>query len=76
MGQAKSYAERLFDSPKIGPLEKADAKEAIVKPAKTEGAEIDDDAVDRIVTESQGYPYFLQEWGKHAWNVAPRSPIR
>jgi hypothetical protein len=75
MGKAKSYAERLFDFPKIGPLEKADAKEAIVKPAKTEGVEIDDDAVDLIVTETQGYPYFLQEWGKHAWNVAPQSPI-
>jgi hypothetical protein len=75
MGKAKSYAERLFDFPKIGPLEKADAKEAIVKPAKTEGVEIDDDAVDLIVTETQGYPYFLQEWGKHAWDVAPQSPI-
>jgi len=75
MGKAKSYAERLFDFPKIGPLEKAYAKEAIVKPAKTEGVEIDDDAVDLIVTETQGYPYFLQEWGKHAWDVAPQSPI-
>jgi len=75
MGKAKSYAERLFDFPKIGPLEKADAKEAIVKPAKTEGVDIDDDAVDLVVTETQGYPYFLQEWGKHTWNVAPQSPI-
>ncbi len=75
MGEAKSYAERLFDFPLIGPLEGNDAREAIVKPAENEGVEILADAVDLIIAETQGYPYFLQEWGKHAWNTAKESPI-
>lgn len=76
MGDAKSYAERLFDFPQIGALNPADAREAIVRPAENEGAGIEDAAVDLIVAKTQGYPYFLQEWGKHAWDVAPASPIR
>lgn len=75
MGDAKSYAERLFDFPEIGPLDKNDAKEAIVKPAEKEGVEVLDEAVDLIVAKTGGYPYFLQEWGKHAWDIAPQSPI-
>lgn len=75
MGEAKSYAERLFDFPEIGPLSPPDAKEAIVRPAQNEGAEILDPAVDLIIEKTQGYPYFLQEWGKHTWDVAPQSPI-
>jgi hypothetical protein len=76
MGEAKSYAERLFDFPEIGPLAPDDAREAIVRPVENEGAEILPDAVDQIVEETQGYPYFLQEWGKHAWDIAAESPIR
>jgi AAA ATPase-like protein len=76
MGEAKSYAERLFDFPEIGPLDPPDAREAIVRPAENEGAKIDDQAVDLIIAKTQGYPYFLQEWGKHAWDIAPTSPIR
>jgi hypothetical protein len=75
MGDAKSYAERLFDFPEIGPLNPGDAADAIVKPAKDEGVELDDDAVALIVDYTKGYPYFLQEWGKHAWDVAVASPI-
>jgi len=75
MGEAKSYAERLFDFSEIGPLDKHDAKEAIVKPAEKEGVEVSDEAVDLIVEKTKGYPYFLQEWGKHAWDIAPQSPI-
>jgi hypothetical protein len=75
MGEAKSYAERLFEFPEIGPLAKADAKLAIVKPAQDENVEVADEAVDLIVTETKGYPYFLQEWGKHAWDAASQSPI-
>jgi hypothetical protein len=74
-GEAKSYAERLFEFPTIGPLEPADARRAIEKPIRDEQAAIDDDAIERIVRETQGYPYFLQEWGKHAWDAAPVSPI-
>jgi hypothetical protein len=75
MGQAKSYAERLFEFPEIGALSKADAELAIVKPAKDEGVEVSGPAVERIVSETKGYPYFLQEWGKHSWDAASNSPI-
>ncbi|HVW11211.1 MAG TPA: ATP-binding protein [Bryobacteraceae bacterium] len=76
MGQAKSYAERLFDFPEIGPLSPEYAREAIELPAKDEGVSIDKDATDLIVEKTQCYPYFLQEWGKHTWDVALASPIR
>ncbi len=75
MGKAKSYAERLFDFPEVGPLPAHAAALAITKPAAHEGVRFQDDAVRRIVLETQGYPYFLQEWGKHAWDTASRSPI-
>ncbi|RZT35449.1 ATP-binding protein [Cupriavidus agavae] len=75
MGEAKSYAERLFDFPEIGPLATADATLALVKPAADEGVELEAEAVARILAETGGYPYFLQEWGKHAWDVALQSPI-
>lgn len=75
MGRAKSYAERLFDFPEIGPLPPAAARLAIAKPVHDQQVEITDGALDRIVKETRGYPYFVQEWGKHAWDVAPASPI-
>lgn len=75
LGRAKSYAERLFDFPTIGPLAAADAREAIVKPALAEGVNYDAGALERIIHETQGYPYFLQEWGKHCWDAADASPI-
>ena len=74
-GNAKSYAERLFDFPTIGPLGDAEAELAILKPAKDEGVEFTQEAVARILSETRGYPYFLQEWGKHSWNVAEKSPV-
>lgn len=75
MGRAKSYAERLFEFPEIGPLTKQAAEQAIVIPANQEGVEVEPLAVQRIFKHTQGYPYFVQEWGKHAWDVADRSPI-
>jgi len=75
MGRAKSYAERLFDFPQIGPLDAPAAKLAIRKPAAAEGVDITDDALALILQETHGYPYFLQEWGKHAWDSATVSPI-
>lgn len=74
-GHAKSYAERLFDFPAIGRLSDSEARQAIEKPAHDEGVAFTEDAVTAIVHETQGYPYFLQEWGKHAWDVAKQSPI-
>ncbi|MGU7844022.1 AAA family ATPase [Burkholderia sp. AW33-5] len=75
MGEAKSYAERLFDFVEIGPLPSGDAERAITVPAEEEGVAVEPDAVARIVQETSGYPYFLQEWGKSAWDVADASPI-
>jgi len=74
-GDAKSYAERLFDYPPVGPLSEQAAREAIRRPLRDEGADIEDGALTQIVAITGGYPYFLQEWGKHAWRVADQSPI-
>ena len=75
MGDAKSYAERLFEFVPLGPLDDAAARDAIRLPIQRESAAIEDDALELIITETQGYPYFLQEWGKHAWRGAAKSPI-
>jgi len=75
MGRAKSYAERLFDFPEIGPLNEDDAKQAIIKPTAAQNVAVEEDALERIVKETEGYPYFIQEWGKHSWDVAKTSPI-
>ena len=74
-GRAKSYAERLFDFPEVGPLARDAARSAIEKPAQAEGVAISGDALQRILTQTHCYPYFLQEWGKHAWDAADTSPI-
>ncbi len=75
MDRAKSYAERLFDFPEVGPLAVEAARTALVKPAREQGVEFEDEALQRVVDATRGYPYFLQEWGKHAWDAAERSPI-
>ena len=75
MGNAKSYAERLFDFPEVGPLPEQAATLAITKPAEQEGVQFDSQAVQLIVEQTNGYPYFLQEWGKHSWDTAQASPI-
>lgn len=75
MGRAKSYAERLFDFPEIGPLCASAARQALEKPAASQKVVFHESAVAQIIEETKGYPYFLQEWGKHAWDVADASPI-
>jgi len=75
MGRAKSYAERLFEFPVVGPLNATDAAAAIRVPIETEGEQIEPAAVEAIVARTEGYPYFLQEWGKFAWDVTENSPI-
>jgi hypothetical protein len=75
MGDAKSYAERLFEFPVIGPLPAAAARQAIERPLREHGVDIDEAALARIVEVTHGYPYFLQEWGKHSWEAADASPI-
>jgi hypothetical protein len=74
-GRAKSYAERLFDFPEVGALEEGAARLALTAPAEKEGVVFDGAALDEILAQTQGYPYFLQEWGKNAWSVATASPI-
>lgn len=75
MGRAKSYAERLFEFVPVGPLEADAARRALCVPAQHEGVEFADDGVNEIIKRTGGYPYFLQEWGKHAWGEAAASPI-
>ena len=74
-GRAKSYAERLFEYPKIGELDREAAIQAIVDPAHKAGVEFREDALEEILKKTQCYPYFIQEWGKHCWKVSQRSPI-
>jgi len=75
-GEAKSYAERLFDYPPVGPLTDQAARSAIREPIRDEGADITEGALDEIVSKTERYPYFLQEWGYQTWNAAPSSPIQ
>jgi len=74
-GNAKSYAERMFHFPEIGKLERAAALRAIEAPAKREKVSFQRAALDEILKRTAGYPYFLQEWGHHVWQVAKKSPI-
>jgi hypothetical protein len=69
-GEAKSYAERLFKFPEIGSLSAPDAREAITEPATREGALFEQAAIDQIFQYTEGYPYFIQEFGKAAWELA------
>lgn len=74
-GDAKSYAERLFDFPRLDRLEQPDAYAAIREPIEDEEAHIESEALAEIFAQSRGYPYFLQEWGYNAWNLAPGTTI-
>ncbi|MDO5626428.1 MAG: AAA family ATPase [Pseudomonadota bacterium] len=76
MGDAKSYAERLFDFPFIGPLPDDAARQAIEKPLADEGAAIEPEALDAIITLTRGYAFFVQAWSSQAWLAAAQSPIR
>lgn len=75
MGNAKSYAERLFDFPTIGPLPPQAASLAIEKPLRDENVRITPEALSQILQITQGYAYFLQQWGSHTWRAAKASPI-
>lgn len=74
-GRAKSYAERLFEYPEIGPLSELAARAALEVPVAKLGVRYDEDALFDILSQTQAYPYFLQEWGKHSWQCAVESPI-
>lgn len=74
-GRAKSYAERLFEYPNIGALTNVQAREAIEAPAARYDVRFTEGALTEIIKQTQNYPYFLQEWGKHSWEIANKSPI-
>ncbi len=74
-GEARSYSERLFRFPRIGELEVADACDALVLPAREAGIEFAPDAVGFMVDYTQGYPYFLQEYGRIVWDETSASPV-
>jgi type II secretory pathway predicted ATPase ExeA len=75
MGESKSYAERLFDFPRVETLDHENACLAIAEPARKGGVEFESEALDEIFDVTRGYPYFLQEWAYVAWNSAEQSPI-
>ena len=74
-GESKSYAERLFSFPAIGPLPERDAISALQDPVRAAGEDFEPAALLEIFRVTKGYPYFLQEWGYQAWNHAAASPI-
>ena len=75
-GESKSYAERLFNFPDVGALSEADAAKALRDPAKAVGVVFEPAALREVFRLTKGYPYFVQEWGYQAWNLAEASPIR
>lgn len=74
-GKAKSYAERLFEFAPVDRLDPVAAEAALTVPAARERVAFEPEAVAEILEQTKGYPYFLQEWGKHSWDVAEGSPI-
>lgn len=74
-GKVRSYAERLFSFADVGPLAERPAAQALEAPARPHGVLYDGAAVDEIIRRTRGYPYFLQEWGKHCWESADSSPV-
>lgn len=74
-GDVKSYAERLFDFIEIDSLNNEEAKLALIEPAKRFQINYTDDAVNKIIEITQGYPYFLQEYGKWVWECKKEESI-
>jgi hypothetical protein len=74
-GRAKSYAERLFEFPEVGPLRPDDARNALEEPVHREQVAFEPRALEEIIKVTKGYPYFLQEWGYQSWELARSSPI-
>ncbi len=74
-GDSKSYAERLFDFPTVGPLSDSEARQALQEPVQSENVSFSEEALKEIIRLTQGYPYFLQEWGYQSWNLSEQSPI-
>ncbi|TCO64768.1 AAA ATPase-like protein [Actinocrispum wychmicini] len=75
LSASKSYSERLFRYVRIDRLDKEDAQQAVLAPVAREDADITSDALEALFEASGGYPYFIQAYGKAAWDAAPSDPI-
>jgi hypothetical protein len=74
-GEARSYAERLFSFPVISSLSASDATAALVEPARQQHVEYEPEAIELALAWTGGYPFYIQQLGKHAWNLANTTPI-
>jgi len=74
-GEAKSYAERLFRFPTVDSLAPGEARKALIEPARDLGVGFEDSAVNEILVYTEGYPYFIQEYGSVIWSFAEETPI-
>ena len=70
LGEARTYAERLFGFMEIDSLDQEAARRALTEPAAAEGVTWDESATAEVLTRTKGYPYFLQEFGRQAWRMA------
>ncbi|MFI6505050.1 AAA family ATPase [Nonomuraea typhae] len=75
LSASKSYSERLFRYARIDKLDRDAADLALILPAREEEVEFTPEALDALYEAADGYPYFVQAYGKVAWDLAPRSPI-
>jgi AAA ATPase-like protein len=74
-GEAKSYAERLFKFPRIGELANDEAARALTEPAERQNVSFTEEAVEAVISYTEGYPYFIQEYGNVTWDATAESPI-
>jgi DNA polymerase III delta prime subunit len=75
LSASKSYSERLFRYARVDRLDRNAAEQALRSPARDEGADFTEEALDALYRTTAGYPYFVQAYGKAVWDVAPRTPI-
>jgi hypothetical protein len=75
LSASKSYSERLFRYVSIDRLDRPAADHALLAPARREGAEFEPDALDALYEAADGYPYFVQAYGKVTWDLAAASPV-
>jgi hypothetical protein len=75
LSASKSYSERLFRYVRIDRLNRVDADRALTAPAAEEDVRFTGEALTGLYAATEGYPYFVQAYGKATWDVAPRSPV-
>src|ERR671932_701742 len=75
LSASKSYSERLFRYLRIDRLDREAADRALLAPAEREEVTFDPAALDALFAAADGYPYFVQAYGKVTWDVAAASPI-